>query len=497
MLLADEINKICWICPHKCGINTLTTLIMRIYGFHVELGYYVNKLIELGYCDFKEEYKSYHKILVIRNPYERFISGFLEDLLNVNFYKTMDVTFYNYCRFLKDIYDKPEVDYYISNGIKTQINGLTTKQKCNFKNKLLGHISTLKKEVYNDMFFFDFKIDKIIETKNLTKYLNEIKESYNINVDVNFVGNKKDYLEKVNYSMLNISINEIIRGIKYPSFQYFYNEEIKEIVRLLYDEDFQLFNDLNYEHEFDHFEIPESLTLEFERAIFDFKSTPAKEFSSYCILIVPNSLNIYKFSKTIESIKRHQLCDIYILVDQIYYNKYSSYFSDTNVYLIKSGCEFYNYNMLDDSFILKYLEMYKNLYETVILYNDMPIFVSDLSQKVFNPIGKIEKIDFERETWYFKSELEKDIESFGYSNYYLLNYNGIVLCSKAFLETFNTIKEISHLKNGNYPILEVLIPTILKNNNYDFDNIYSADESLWSLYHEKLNYEVLTNTYKY
>jgi hypothetical protein len=479
---------------------------MRIYGFKFETGYYLNELIELGYCDLKEEYKSYHKILVIRNPYERFISGFLEELLNHDFYKTMDITFYNYCHFLKDIYDKPEVDYYISNGIKTQIDGLITKQQCDFKNKLFGHLSTIREELYEELSFFDFKIDKIIETKNLTKYLNEIKKIYNITVDVNFVGNKKGYVGDVKYSMLNININEITRGFKYPNFQYFYNEEIKEIVTLLYDEDFQLFKDLNYEHTFHHFEIPESVTPEFERAIFEFKSTSAKEFSSYCILIIPNSLNVYNFSKTIESINRRQLCDIYILVDQIYYNKYSHCFDDTSVHLINSGCEFYNCSNLDDSCVEKYLYMYKNHYENVILYNDMPIFVSDLSQKVFNKIGQIEKIDINHSMWYFKSELEKDIESFGYPDYYLLNYNGIVLKSNVFLEIFNTIKEIIHLKKGEYPILEVLIPTVLhhcafqmrkgvKNNNYF--KIYSVDETLWSIDHNKVNYEVLTNTYKY
>jgi hypothetical protein len=471
-IIDEDINLIIgW--SAKCGCSHIKKISWYLKTENMDHAIHLDE----EHSDLPDDIKKYNVIIITRNPYERLVSGFLD-----KYRKNSDIR--------RDMWNNDNITF------RDFVNELLNR---NWNRIDYHHFVPQTEE--------RFELEKIVQAKSIKIYdiskidYEYIEQLYNKKIPNSLLNFRGGHHRIPKLEWVDTHVHDLEMDVYYDCnvhVKYFYDEDLKQKVYEFYENDFLFFKDLNYEREFDHFEIPESLIPKFERTIYEFKSmTVNEEFSSYCILIVPNTLNIYNFSKTIESIKGRQLCDIYILVDQLYYNKYLPFFTDTNVYLINTGRDIYNCNILEDSCVEKYLKMYKSRYETVILYNDLPIFVSDLSQKAFNPIGQFEKIDINNSKWYFKSELEKDIESFGYSDYYLLNYNGIVLKSNVFLEIFNTIKEISYLKKGKYPILELLIPTVLKNNKVDYDNIYSADETLWSIDHEKLNYEVLTKTYKY
>jgi hypothetical protein len=91
----DYTNKICFIVAPKCGNTTIASYLNL--NLHVE--YTEEEIIRILQND---EYK---KIIIIRNIYDRFLSGFYEDLNNNNCYNNIDITFLNYCLFLKYCFD--------------------------------------------------------------------------------------------------------------------------------------------------------------------------------------------------------------------------------------------------------------------------------------------------------------------------------------------------------------------------------------------------------
>ena len=555
MFLVDEINKIVWICSHKCGISTLSTFLLNLYGYSTNDTYNVKKLSDLGYCNKKEEYKDYYKILVIRNPYEKFISGLLEDIQNNSCFKKIDISFYQFCLFLKKVYNKSNVDYYEKNNKNIHVDYFFTKNTP-FVNKLLNHLSSIKSKINCDLEYIDFKLDKIIEVKQLSQCLNEIKKKFNIDVPFS-ICNPKNY-KNVNYSIIDMNICEIARGADYPSYTYFYNEEIKQIIRLIYDEDFTLFEKLNYKNTFENFDIlPFNYNnINYENSIITF----SKYLKKNCILIIPDKLNIVNFYETLKSINLYISCDVYILVDNLYYNNFYSFFINTNIYLISDNFDIYNNNtVLSDCYVYKYMEMFNSQYENVILYYKLPVFISKLPENIFKNNICVDEIDPENicideidpenicvdeidpenicvdeidpenicvdeidpenicideidpenicvdeidsknicvdeidsknicvdeidsknicvdeidPKWYFLSEFNKDIHLYPFDKFYFLLFNGIVLDNKTFIKLFKEIKSLIKNTKCNYPVLEVLIPTLSVNNNYKINMVF-------------------------
>jgi hypothetical protein len=202
----------------------------------------------MGYCQLKEEHKNYYKVLVLRNPYKKFISGFLQDCVKdkQNIYRHIDLTFEKYCHFLKDIHDKPQITYFLDEkGNKKYMWHYFTNDspvKC----KLDGHIKTIYCELKNILEFFDYKFDKVTITEELDQCLNEIKKKFNITVDV-VKGNIKEYQSK-DIDIINTKVSDIANGSNYPKIERFYNENITKIVSEIYEEDFDLLKRLNMDY---------------------------------------------------------------------------------------------------------------------------------------------------------------------------------------------------------------------------------------------------------
>jgi len=233
VLLTDEVNKIVWICPHKCGLNTITTYLMRLYG-HEDAGpsYYVSELRAMGFCNYEEKYKStsYMKILLIRNPYERFVSGFLQDLERDNFLPE-SMTFAQFCDFLFDIYDKENVPNF------------TDFRRSNSEdpNLLRSHLKPLNVDIRKELLFFEEKFDMIVNTRDLDKVLLSLHSLYPRFPYVK-PANQKYYGSKD--SVVDFTLREIKAKGKspggYPHYQFFYNDTVKAMVECMYRYDFSL-----------------------------------------------------------------------------------------------------------------------------------------------------------------------------------------------------------------------------------------------------------------
>ena len=250
-ILVDNINKIVYVLPHKCGQYTISTFLMRIYNNsnNYDADYYTHELEKMGMTKFKKEYIKYHKILVLRNPYERFISGFLQDCTkkcNLE-YKNINLTFYEYCLYLKKIYNKKCVNYYIKDNknILFSNNFNITYDKL-YENKLKHHIKPMYNEIDNLLKLFNYKFDKVIIVDELTETLNNIKVKFNIKIDFE-IGNKKKYNESDNIDIINTKVCDIANGAPYPQIQKFYNKEIYDIVKQLYKDDFNMFKQFKIE----------------------------------------------------------------------------------------------------------------------------------------------------------------------------------------------------------------------------------------------------------
>ena len=77
LLYIDYNNKYCFIVPPKCG----NTSIAHTLNINFSIQYTYEEVIRVLTSD---EFK---KIIVLRNIYDRFLSGFYEDLKNNSCYK--------------------------------------------------------------------------------------------------------------------------------------------------------------------------------------------------------------------------------------------------------------------------------------------------------------------------------------------------------------------------------------------------------------------------
>lgn len=243
-VMVDEINKIVYVLPHKCGQFTISTFLMNIYGKNVDSGYHVNTLRDMGYTDLKIEHKNYYKVLILRDPYQRFISGFLQDCCEnlKHYYKNIDISFLKYCRFLLAIHQIPNVNYYLKNGKKYYIDHYFTTDTP-LKTKLRWHQSTMIKELKTYIEFYEYKFDKVTIIDELDELIDDIKKKFNINVKT-VIGNKKNY-QNDNINIIDKSVSDIANGDPYPSYDKFYNFEIQNIVEKIYVEDFELLKHFN------------------------------------------------------------------------------------------------------------------------------------------------------------------------------------------------------------------------------------------------------------
>lgn len=89
-IFIDFINNTCFILSPKCGTQTVS----KYLRLPINISYNRNEIIKvLKDPEFK-------KIIVVRDIIDRFFSGFYEDLKNNNCYLDLDISFYDYIKFL-------------------------------------------------------------------------------------------------------------------------------------------------------------------------------------------------------------------------------------------------------------------------------------------------------------------------------------------------------------------------------------------------------------
>lgn len=240
-VIADKINKILYITSHKCGICTISTFVMNTYFDNTyKEKYYMDELRELNLVGYNDEYKDYYKILILRDPYKRFISGFLQDISTYGVYKnqTIELSFYDFCKYIESIYQTPNIDYLIENDTIKYLSTNITSKKASYKKTLLNHhFETQYSQLYWDLKHIN-NVDLAIMLEDLTDTLNFVKKKYNLSTNILFANAKKYTASTLD--VINTPINDLKHVREYPYYTQFYNTEIKNICEKIYDEDFTL-----------------------------------------------------------------------------------------------------------------------------------------------------------------------------------------------------------------------------------------------------------------
>lgn len=166
-------------------------------------------------------YNDYKIILFIRNPYKRIVSGFLDKIvgnqttMNINIEDLTFETFVEYMYNEKNIFDpKISTEFFIIHFIPQTNIGI------------------------ND----DMLIDKVFDIENIDyDYLNSL---YNIKLNkglLKILDKNKTSYNFCDCDCYNKKVYELRQMRSYPTYEHFYNESIKQKVREIYKEDFDMF----------------------------------------------------------------------------------------------------------------------------------------------------------------------------------------------------------------------------------------------------------------
>jgi len=225
--LIDKNKKIIFGWSAKCGCSH----IKKIYWFLLTN----NQEHKIHFKDEREKNKlpdnieEYTTILIIRNPYERLVSGFLDKYKKEGEFRYMWKT----------------------NSSLTFLNFIDELLKNNWKVIQNHHFLNQTNEQFNKEKIFKSKELKIYDLKNIDyKYIENL---YQTKIPQNVLDYKGDHIKKTVVPFENHVYDydlEIYDDYKI-SYEYFYNEEIKNKVYNYYKNDFNFFkeNKFNYDIE--------------------------------------------------------------------------------------------------------------------------------------------------------------------------------------------------------------------------------------------------------
>jgi len=221
----DFINNKCFILSPKCGTQTVS----KYLRLPLNISYDRNEIISILKCpDFK-------KIIVVRDIISRFFSGFYEDLKNNNCYLNLDISFYDYIKFLCFCYD---------NKIKN-VNNLNVYFEN--KNNLIewGGCSSLHLPITDNSGNFSGHI--IHQYKHIKSYTDFLDENDNVQViDIseldkitNIHVNSKPYkIDDNDNNDNNYDYNTLLSDLKknkvYPKMEKMMNDNIKRMITHMY-----------------------------------------------------------------------------------------------------------------------------------------------------------------------------------------------------------------------------------------------------------------------
>jgi hypothetical protein len=228
IVFIDYTKKEVFIVPPKCGNQTIAK--------------YLNLPLHKEYS-FEEIFSvlsdnSYKKIILFRDIFDRFLSGFYEDLNNNSCYSNIDINFLEFCEFL---------NFCIDNNL-TNINNLScfdkkldteiwwgecSKRKINIINEngeIAGHISSQSSQIK--------ELINVIENNNSNNvYLLDIKD-LNKYLGINLIINNKPYNTNIDGFDFKTPLSVIKEQNEFPLKKYMFNERIQDIIQKLYNSDF-------------------------------------------------------------------------------------------------------------------------------------------------------------------------------------------------------------------------------------------------------------------
>lgn len=221
--LIDEPNKVIFVWNAKCGCSHIKKIFYYLTGdkdfnkIHRSSEYIVHKLLD--------NLNKYTVIMIIRNPYERLVSGFLHKFRkNGEAFKVLgnDIipTFNNLITYIKD-------NIYMCHGwflhhFYPQIQG-DYLNILNYDNLIIYDISNI-----------DYNFIEELYKKKIPDYIK------------NFRGSQTGNRPKIDKDVTNLILSEYEDFRPYT--RCFYNDDIKSTVDLIFKDDFDFFRKNGFEY---------------------------------------------------------------------------------------------------------------------------------------------------------------------------------------------------------------------------------------------------------
>ena len=211
----------------KCACGTIKTWFLNLhdvfeweYSPHSEVSKHTPNITKNQLSD----YDDYYKFIVVRNPWKRLVS----------YYKNKKI-----------IMRHKNINFPIDRARPINSGDITFGEMVKLISLSNSHIHTREDHVANQYYGLEqIKFDRIVKVENLNNDMLKVKEELQLPLDFNFNVNyhqppsptsnsKKFVFDK---KPLEFNHNDL------PSYEYFYNEELKEMVKQSYIEDIEQFN---------------------------------------------------------------------------------------------------------------------------------------------------------------------------------------------------------------------------------------------------------------
>lgn len=228
----DHNNKIIFCSSPKAGTNH----VKRLYLYYNNIEYDQKTFHSSDILP--ENIDEYKIILFIRNPYKRFVSGYIEKGIIKNHYNFLNRNILTFSDYVNFIYNNKDVLFYTRNKPY-----LIERQ-----GDLIFHFAP---QINNDT--KKLKLDKVFDIENINyNYFDNIYEN-KINDEVKKqrgTHNNKYYSDIKEY-FYNKPLLEYKDNIKIPTYEYFFNEDLKNKLYEIYKSDFEFFGNIGFNYDFE------------------------------------------------------------------------------------------------------------------------------------------------------------------------------------------------------------------------------------------------------
>lgn len=236
-IFIDYINNICFITSPKCGTQTLS----KFLRLPLSISYSTREIKQvLKDPEFK-------KIIILRDIFDRFFSGFYEDLKNNDCYNFLNISFFEYIKLIYYCHDNcisnvsninvyyPDMDKLIEWGNCSGVNLPITDSSGNLSGHIIHQKTHLKK--YIDLIDKNDKNVEIIELNDLCKFtlLHENSKEYSVTKESKKIDNN------LNYDSL---LCDIKKCKIFPEKKHMINNKITNIINHIYMKDYDYIEDI-------------------------------------------------------------------------------------------------------------------------------------------------------------------------------------------------------------------------------------------------------------